>query len=233
MRVGLERMYPASGSADGDDVYYYVTVYNENYEQPAQPDNVSDDDIMSGLYRFDTRPAGTAHSATVLFSGPSHSAARWARDELASEYGVGLELWSATSYKRLREQALDAERWNRINPDSPRPIEVTDKLNSTEGPIIAVSDYMTIVPEQIARWAPRSFTPLGTDGYGRSDTRDVLRSFFETDGPSVVVAVLASLADEGAIDRSVVDAAIDRYNIDRERTNPLFHKAGPTLHENR
>ncbi len=233
MRRGLERMYPATGSQDGDDVYYYVTVYNENYEQPAQADHVSDDDIMSGLYRFDTRPAGTEHSATILFSGPSHSAARWAREELASVWSVGAELWSATSYKRLREQALDVERWNRFNPTAPRTVDVTEKLATSEGPIVAVSDYMTIVPEQIARWSPRRFTPLGTDGFGRSDTRDVLRDFFEIDGPHVVLTVLSSLIAEGALDASVLDQAIERYGIDRSRVNPLFHESGPALHANR
>ncbi len=233
LKCGLERMYPATGSADGDDVFYYVTVYNENYEQPAQADHVSDADIMSGLYRFDQRPAGTELSATILFSGPSHGAARWARDELASRFNVGAELWSVTSYKRLREQALDADRWNRLHPGAERTVEVADKLDTTEGPIIAVSDYMTIVPDQIARWAPRTFSPLGTDGFGRSDTRDVLRGYFEISGEHVVVAVLSSLHADGLIDASVVTDAIESYGIDTERTNPFQYEAGPVLRQNR
>ncbi len=188
---------------------------------------------MSGLYRFDTRPAGTEHSATILFSGPSHSAARWAREELAAKYGVGAELWSVTSYKKLREQALDAERWTRLNPHDARPVEVTDKLNTSEGPIVAVSDYMTIVPDQISRWAPRTFTPLGTDGFGRSDTREVLRTFFEIDGPNVVVAVLSSLANQGAISIDVVTGAIAEYGIDTDRSNPFHFETGPVLPANR
>ncbi len=229
LKRGLVRMYPDTGSQDGDDVYYYITIYNENYEQPPQADHVSDDDIMSGLYRFDTRPPGTAHSATILFSGPSHSAARWAREELAAKYDVGAELWSVTSYKRLREQALGAERWTRLNPNDPHGVEVTDKLNTSEGPIVAVSDYMSIVPDQISRWAPRRFTPLGTDGFGRSDTREVLRAFFEIDGPNVVVAVLSSLAADGAIPVDVVTRAIADYGIDAGRTNPFQLETGPTL----
>jgi len=187
---------------------------------------------MSGMYRFDTRPAGTEHSATILFSGPSHAAARWAREELSAKFGVGVELWSVTSYKKLREQALDAERWSRLNPADPRAVEVTDKLNTSEGPIIAVSDYMTIVPDQISRWAPRSFSPLGTDGFGRSDTRDTLRSFFEIDGPNVVVAVLSSLAKEGSISADVVAAAIADYGIETQRTNPFQFETGPVLPAN-
>jgi pyruvate dehydrogenase E1 component len=208
-------------------------LYNENYEQPPQADNVSDHDIMSGLYRFDTRPAGTEHSATILFSGPSHSAARWAREELAAKFGVGAELWSVTSYKKLREQALDAERWTRLNPGDARSIDVTEKLNATQGPIVAVSDYMTIVPDQISRWTPRSFVPLGTDGFGRSDTREVLRTFFEIDGPNVVVAVLSSLANEGAISMDVVTQAITDYGIDNTRSNPFQFETGPALPANR
>ena len=199
LKCGLARMYPETGAQDGDDVYYYVTVYNENYEQPPQADNVSDDDIMSGLYRFDTRPPGTEHSATILFSGPSHAAARWAREELAAKYGVGAELWSVTSYKKLREQALDAERWSRLNPSDPRSVEVTNKLNTSEGPIVAVSDYMTIVPEQIARWVTPSVPAARNRRISAAATPGTsLRTFFEVDGPNVVVGVLSSLAAEGA-----------------------------------
>ena len=233
LKCGLARMYPETGSQDGDDVYYYVTLYNENYEQPPQADNVSDEDIMSGLYRFDTRPPGTEHSATILFSGSSHTAARWAREELAAKYGVGAELWSVTSYKTLREQALDAERWERLNPGEARTIEVTEKLTTSEGPIVAVSDFMTIVPDQISRWTPRNFVPLGTDGFGRSDTRDVLRTFFEVDGPNVVVTVLSSLANEGVISTDVVTQAIVDYGIDNTRTNPFQFETGPALPANR
>ena len=148
---------------------------------------------------------------------------------IRDRYNVGAELWSVTSYKRLREQALDAERFARLNPGETTPTEVTDKLNTTEGPIIAVSDYMTIVPDQISRWAPRSFRPLGTDGFGRSDTRDTLRTFFEIDGPNVVVAVLSSLATEGVISNDVVAGAIADYGIDTERTNPFQFETGPAL----
>jgi len=226
---GLERMYPASGAADGDDVYYYITIYNENYVQPARPPRVTDADIMSGLYKWDDAPAGGRHQATILFSGPSHTAARQAQAELLEHYEVSAELWSATSYKALREEALDAERKNRLNPGVHYEPLVTQKLQQGEGPITAVSDYMTIVPDQIARWAPRRFAPLGTDGMGRSDTREVLRRFFEVDAPHIVVAVLHNLALDGAIEPSLVADAISRYGIDPSTTNPFWHESGPSL----
>lgn len=229
MSRGLERMYPASGAADGDDVFYYITVYNENYEQPARASTITDDDIMSGLYKWDSGPAGMRHQATVIFSGPAHTAAREAQAELADHYGVGVELWSATSYKSLREEALDTERYNRLHPGEHRLPIVTEKLSHSEGPIVAVSDYMTIVPDQVSRWAPRRFTPLGTDGYGRSDTREALRRFFEVDMPSIVVAVLSSLAADDKIAPSVVSEAIERYRINQDRTNPFWYESGPAL----
>jgi pyruvate dehydrogenase E1 component len=135
-----------------------------------------------------------------------------------------VELWSATSYKHLREEALEVERWNRLHPgESPRTPLVTERLSTTEGPIIAVTDFMKMVPDQIARWVPSPFTSLGTDGFGRSDTREALRRFFETDGPHVVVAVLAALAEAGLVKPEVVAEAIKRYDIDPERDDPAMH----------
>jgi pyruvate dehydrogenase E1 component len=150
----------------------------------------------------------------VLFSGTAQKAAREAQRELAERWGVGVELWSATSYKRLREEALEVERWNRLHPEAdPRTPRVTELLRDSAGPIVAVSEYMRMVPEQIARFAPRRFTALGTDGFGRSDTREALRTFFETDTPSVVLTVLTELVHEGALDRSVLREAITTYGI--------------------
>jgi pyruvate dehydrogenase E1 component len=157
----------------------------------------------------------------VLFSGPSHIAAQEAQTELAERWGVGVELWSATSYKRLREQALEIERWNRFHPGAePRTPLVTSLLSDTPGPVIAVSDYIRAVPEQIARFVPARFSVLGTDGYGRSDDRDALRSFFETDTPNVVISVLTELAHEGTIGRQVLVDAIAHYGIDADQTPP-------------
>ena len=227
---GLETMYPPEGAAHGEDVYYYITVYNENYSMPARADHVSNTDITSGLYKWDDAPDGPTHKATILFSGPIHAAAIAAQAELAENYDVAAELWSATSYKKLREDALDAERWSRLHPTAARRVPpVTEKLLGSEGPIVAVSDFMMIVPDQIARWAPRRFTPLGTDGFGRSDTREALRRFFEIDMPHVVVAVLDGLSQDGEIKASVVADAISRYGLDTERANPFFYEAPPVL----
>ena len=211
---GLQRMY-----RDNEDVYFYLTLYNENSIQPAMPDGARDG-IIKGLYKF-ADAQGDGHPATIIFSGPSHEAATAAREELAAEYGVTAELWSATSYKRMREEALAVDRWNRLHPtEEPRSPWVTEQLAQSQGPIVAVTDYMRIVSDQIAPYAPRSFTSLGTDGFGRSDTREALRDFFETDSRHLVVAVLASLAREGIINSDTVDQAITRYGIDRNVDAP-------------
>jgi pyruvate dehydrogenase E1 component len=231
---GLKRMYggPAPAGVQGDDTgesrFYYLTLYNENYPMPARPDGVTDDDITGGLYRWAEAPAGHAQRATIIFSGSAQGAAREAQTELAEHYGVAAELWSATSYKRLREDALTIERSNRLHPgDTPALAPVTAKLATSAGPIVAVTDFMKAVPDQIARFVPitdsgrpRSFTSLGTDGVGRSDTRESLRRFFETDTAHVVVATLAALASEGEIDTSVVADAIKRYEIDPNTADP-------------
>ena len=215
IRDGLHRMY-----VDGEDIFYYLTVYNENYLQPPKPDGV-DEGIVRGLYRFADRPDGGSHTASILFSGPAHAAARNAQVDLLEHYGVAAELWSATSYKRLREQASETERWNRLHPTAePRLPLVTQALQDGTGPIVAVSDYMKMVPDQVGRWMPRRFLPLGTDGFGRSDTREELRRFFEIDTGHVVVATLAGLADEGAIEPHLVQDAIKRYEIDPDVGDP-------------
>ena len=211
IRDGLQRMY-----VNGEDIFYYLTIYNENYVQPAKPGDV-DAGVIQGLYRFAGAPDGGGKRATILFSGPAHAAARNAQTELAEHYGVAAELWSATNYKKLREDAMEVERWNRLHPtEQPRVPFVTQALQDGEGPIIAVSDYMKMVPDQVGRWMPRRFLPLGTDGFGRSDTREALRRFFEVDTGHVVVATLAAMAADGDIDPSVVTEAIKRYDIDPE-----------------
>ncbi len=213
---GIGRMY----GGDGEDVFYYITIYNENYAQPAKPEG-ADQGIIDGLYRWADAPEEHAHAATVLFSGSAHTAARQAQEQLAEHYDVGVELWSATSYKRLREEALSVERWNRLHPTSEHRIPlVTRLLDEAPGPVVAVTDYMKAVPDQIARWVPAGFTPLGTDGYGRSDTREGLRRFFETDAGHVVVAVLSALAAEGTVSADLVADAIDRYGIDPDVADP-------------
>ncbi|MGF1667022.1 MAG: pyruvate dehydrogenase (acetyl-transferring), homodimeric type, partial [Acidimicrobiia bacterium] len=215
IRDGIHRMY-----GDGEDVFYYLTVYNENYQQPPKADGV-DQGILDGLYRWAESPEGVERRGAILFSGSANLAARQAQTELAERFGIGVELWSATSYKALREDAMAADRWNRLHPGAePRVPFVTRALADVGGPIVAVTDFMRMVPEQVSPWIPHRFVPLGTDGFGRSDTRKALRRFFETDTPHVVVAMLSGLAADGAIDAEVARKAIADYGIDPDVAPP-------------
>ena len=225
IKHGLDRMYGGAAGPNGDtdpDVFYYLTLYNENYVMPARPSHVTDLDIVQGLYKWADAPQGTGKRVTLLFSGSAQGAARAAAAELAEHWDVGAELWSATSYKALREDALAAERWNRLNPPQvARTPLVTELLVDTAGPIVAVSDFMKIVPEQIARFVPgRTFVPLGTDGMGRSDTREALRAFFETDMPNIVLAVIAALVKDGKLPTTAITEAITKYGLDPLRVDP-------------
>jgi pyruvate dehydrogenase E1 component len=210
---------------DGDPVFYYLTLYNENIPMDPRPDGVRDEDVLEGLYRWAPAPEGLDPRVTILFSGSAQSAAREAQAALAEHHGIGAELWSATSYKRLREDALSAERFRRLHPDSAADTHlapVTARLSTSAGPIVAVTDFMKSVPDQIARFVPagRTFVPLGTDGFGRSDTRAALRRFFETDAAHVEIAALAALADAGEIDRAAVTETIKRHDVDPDTADP-------------
>jgi pyruvate dehydrogenase E1 component len=224
VQAGLQRMY-GGGPPEDTDVFYYITLYNENYHMPAMPDTPGlAEGIVEGLYKWADAPEAPSIPATILFSGTAHAAAREAVAELAEHYDVAAELWSATSYKALREEALAAERWNRLHP-SQTPLEprVAQILAPSKGPIVAVSDFMAIVPEQVARFIhDRTFVPLGTDGMGRSDTREALRRFFEVDTGHVVLAVLDGLLADGKVDESVVEDAIARYGIDPNTPDPYL-----------
>jgi pyruvate dehydrogenase E1 component len=215
VKHGIHRMY----GPQPEDVFYYLTLYNENYPMPAMPDRPGiEEGVLQGLYKWSDAPDGPSRHATVLFSGTAHSAARQAVADLAEHHDVAVELWSATSYKLLREEALEAERWNRLHPgQEPRVPLVTRLLANAAGPIVAVSDFMKLVPDQVARFVgDRPFLPLGTDGFGRSDTREALRHLFEVDAGHVVVAVLSALAGQGEAKHEEVTDAIARYDIDPE-----------------
>ena len=213
---GLRRMY----GPNPEDIFYYLTLYNENYPQPPRPDGV-DEGIIDGLYKWADAPTAPGPRATILFSGSANLAARAAAEELSEHYGVGAELWSATSYKRLREDAMGAERWNRLHPDEPNRVPLVSRLLArSHGPIVAVADFMKLVPDQVSPWIPRRFVTLGTDGFGRSDSRSALRSFFETDTGSIVAATLGALAVDGLVPKSAVHDAFDRYGIDPETGDP-------------
>ena len=187
---------------------------------PPMPDG-AEDGIRRGLYRFTPAPEGPSRRATVVFSGTAQAAAREAQRVLAADHDVAVDLWSATSYKALREDALSVERWNRLHPtETARTPYVTEALSQSDGPVVAVTDFMKAVPDQVSRWVPRTFLSLGTDGYGRSDTRANLRRHFETDAANVVVAVLSALVStEDAKPQEVADA-IGRYGLDPEAADP-------------
>ncbi len=215
IRDGIHRMY-----GEGEDIFYYLTVYNENYQQPAKAEGV-DQGILDGLYRWAESPEGVERRGAILFSGSANLAARHAQTELAERFGIGVELWSATSYKALREDAMAADRWNRLHPGAePKVPFVARALADVGGPIVAVTDFMRMVPEQVAPWVPHRFVPLGTDGFGRSDTRKALRRFFETDTPHVVVAMLSGLAADAVIDADIARKAIADYGIDPDVAPP-------------
>ena len=213
---GIRRMH----GPEPEDIFYYLTLYNENYVMPAKPEGV-DEGIVRGLYRWAAAPEGPNRRARILFSGTAWQAAVEARDLLAADWDVAVELWSATSYKALREDAMSVERWNRLHPASDARVPyVTEALAGGDGPVVAVTDFMKAVPDQVARWVPAAFVPLGTDGFGRSDDRTMLRRHFEVDARHLVVAVLDGLRLAGEAKAEEVDDAIRRYGIDPEDPDP-------------
>jgi pyruvate dehydrogenase E1 component len=212
---GMRRMYH-----DGENVFYYLTLYNENHAMPPMPAGV-EAGILKGLYKFKPGVEGLKHKAHLFGSGPILRNALAAQDILADRYDVSADVWSATNYKQLRGDALRAKRWNMLHPASPRQksyLETT--LEKEKGVFVAVSDFMKIVPDQIAPWVPGGLTTLGTDGFGRSDTRERLRRFFEIDANMVVVATLHALAEKGAVTRDVVAKAIKDLDVNPEKAFP-------------
>jgi pyruvate dehydrogenase E1 component len=209
---GLRRMF-----VEGEDIFYYLTLYNENYAMPAMPAGV-EEGILKGLYKLKAGPENKPWRAHLLGSGPILRSALQAQQILAEQYDVSADVWSATSYKLLRNDALRAHRWNRLHPTQPpRKSHVEQALGAEQGVFVAVSDNMKIVPDQIAPWVPGGLTTLGTDGFGRSDTRERLRRFFEVDAESTVIATLYALAEKGQLERSVVERAIKDLGVDPEK----------------
>jgi pyruvate dehydrogenase E1 component len=212
---GMKRMFH-----DGEEIMYYLCLYNENYVMPPMPPGV-EEGVIKGLYKFKTGPEGKKHKAQLFGSGSIIRSALRAQEILAERYDVSADVWSATSYKNLRNDALLCERWNLLHPtETPKKPYVKQILENERGPFIAVSDYMKIIPDQIAKWVPGGLTTLGTDGFGRSDTRPRLRRFFEIDAECTVLATLHSLAQRCEIDRAVVAQAIKDLNIDPEKRFP-------------
>ena len=215
---GIQQMY----GDDPSDVFYYLTLYNENMVMPAKPDHVSNEDIVKGIYKWRAARRGLRH-ASILFSGTAFAAARDAADYLLEAHGIDVDLWSVTSYKALRDDAMEVERWNRMHPvHPPRRSIIESSLADNDTPIVAVTDFMRIVSEQIApHVAGRRFLALGTDGMGRSDTRETLRRFFETDAAHVAVAVLTALKGTHGVTPSVIADAIAHFGIDPDKPHAL------------
>jgi pyruvate dehydrogenase E1 component len=217
VKDGMRRMMQ-----DGEDIFYYLTLYNENYPMAQMPSGV-EEGILKGLYRFREAQAERTHRAQLIGSGSILQQVLLAQKILADDYDVSTDVWSATSFQQLRSEALDVERWNRLHPnEARRQPYVTSCLESKDGPIVAVTDSIKAVPDQISRWVSAPYLPLGTDGYGRSDDRKNLRRFFEVDAEHVVVATLSSLAEFGDLKPEVVADAIERFGLDAERAAPHF-----------
>ena len=206
---GLRRMY----GENSENIYYYMTVYNEPYMQPAEPDNVDLDGLLKGIYLYSGASRQRKKNAQLLASGVGVNWALKAQKLLAEDWGVAASVWSVTSWNELRRDGLEVDRHNMLNPKNKKTAYVADKLRGTEGPVIAVSDFMRAVQDQISPWVPNAFVSLGTDGFGLSDTRGALRRHFKVDAESIVVATLAELAKAGEVKESVVQEAIDKYRI--------------------
>ncbi|BBX11152.1 pyruvate dehydrogenase (acetyl-transferring), homodimeric type [Mycobacterium novum] len=211
---GLQRMF----GENPENVYFYVTLYNEPYIQPAEPDGFDAEDVaglLRGIYRYQKAAEPKSHAAQILASGVSMPEALRAAELLAADWDVAADVWSVTSWGELNRDGVALERERLRHPERPagEPY-VTRALADAAGPVVAVSDWMRAVPEQIRPWVPGTFVTLGTDGFGFSDTRTAARRYFNTDAESVAVAVLAALARDGAIDASIPATAADRYQID-------------------
>ncbi|HOC44403.1 MAG TPA: pyruvate dehydrogenase (acetyl-transferring), homodimeric type [Thermoanaerobaculales bacterium] len=218
IRDGIRRMY-----TDQEDVFYYLTVANEPYPMPARPDHVTDEGILRGMYRYRPADAPDGKARAHLFgSGAILNQALAAQQLLAERFDVAADVWSITSYKELHRDGLDCDRWNRLHPgEEPRTPWLRRCLAETEGVYVLASDYVKALPESIASWFPRRPQALGTDGFGRSDSRAVLRRFFEVDAAHIAAAALAALAREGAIGHDRVATAIAELGIDPDSPNPV------------
>ena len=220
IRDGLRRMYEVQ-----EDIYYYITVMNENYPHPEMPAG-AEEGILKGMYLFQEGSASdkTDASLTVqlLGSGTILREVIAAAEILEKEYGVTADIWSVTSFNELRREALDAVRWNLLHPTEPARLSyVGTCLTDRPGPVVAATDYMKVFADQIREFVPGRYKVLGTDGFGRSDTRPRLRRFFEVDRYYVALAALKALAEEGSITAGVVDQAIAKFGIDPDKPNPV------------
>lgn len=213
---GMRRMYQEKQA-----VYYYLTLLNENYPHPAMPEGAAEG-IIKGMYLYQEGSGETAHRVQLLGSGSILREVIAAAGILKDEFEVDADIWAVTSFNELARDGQDVERWNLLHPDQePRESYVSQCLTGQPGPVVAASDYMKNYADQIRTWVPAPYRVLGTDGFGRSDSRQKLRHFFEVDRYFVALAALKSLLDEGAIDAGIVKEAMQRFGIDSEKPNPL------------
>jgi pyruvate dehydrogenase E1 component len=212
---GLRRMCD-----DQESIFYYIACMNENYTHPAMPVG-AEDGILKGMYQLQTGGRGKVR-VQLLGSGTILREVVAAARMLEEQYGVPADVWSVTSFSELRREALSVERWNQRHPErAPKVSYVAQCFKGRDGPFIAATDYMKLVSDQIREWVPGAYTVLGTDGFGRSDSRAALREFFEVDCNSIVVAALKSLVDDGALDAKTVTQAMARFGIDPDKQDPV------------
>jgi pyruvate dehydrogenase E1 component len=208
---GLARMY----GEDPENVYFYITIYNEPYKQPPEPEGLDVEGLLRGIYRYRPAPEPKSKQAHILVSGVAMPSAVKAAELLADEWDVAADVWSVTSWGELNRDGVEIEKEKLRYPDRPARVPyITQALADTRGPAVAVSDWMRAVPEQIRPWMPNTYVTLGTDGFGFSDTRPAARRYYNTDAESVVVAVLEALAADGEIDQSLAIKAANKYEID-------------------
>jgi pyruvate dehydrogenase E1 component len=208
-----------------ENLLYYLTIMNETYLQPAIPDRKGiREGILKGIYHLKSTniKRASAH-ANLLGSGAILNCAIEAQKILEDKYDIAADVWSVTSYKELYHDAIMTERWNRLNPDKKaKNPYIRQALKNTKGVFVAATDYVKTLPESIARWLPGPLVSLGTDGFGRSDTREKLRAFFEIDGRHIAVSALYALAREGSIKPETVKKAMKDLDIDPEKANPMI-----------
>jgi pyruvate dehydrogenase E1 component len=202
---------------ENESVFYYLTLYNEDYAMPAMPAGAAEG-ILKGMYKVSSRDVAKAKiRVQLLGSGPILRQVLYAQEILADEYKIASDVWSVTSYKELRREALEIERWNLLHPtEKPRASYVEKMLAACDGPFVAASDNIRLVAEQISKWVPGRLVTLGTDGFGRSDGREELRRHFEIDAPHIVFATLSTLARQGDIDKKTIQKAAKSLDIDPE-----------------
>ncbi|MFT5041161.1 MAG: pyruvate dehydrogenase E1 component [Hyphomicrobiaceae bacterium] len=219
IQEGMRRMF-----AERENVFYYVTVMNENYVHPAMPEGASEG-ILKGLYLFDEGKAlDSKLRVQLLGCGTILREVEAAAALLAEDFNIAADVWSAPSLTEARRDGEEVERWNRMHPDQePRRCHVAQCLDGRDGPLVAATDYVRMFPEQIRPFVNRRFVTLGTDGFGRSDLRKELREFFEVNRFFIVLAALGALADEGKVPKARVSEAMDKYGIDPEKPFPLYH----------